>query len=284
MTRYAQPDDIVKAIFEQHAAGVSGRQIAHNLNISIDESRKYILLMKEHALKTSDELIAFVANFTKTKNEALNIKTYSIDEQEEAYAYMLGMYLGDGYIVQMPRTYALRIACDYKYPKIIEKVTKYMQILFPKNKVNYFTSYYNNKPSCTEVKIYNNGIPKKFPQHGIGKKHERPIVLESWQKVIVDKYPKLFLCGLFESDGCRYESKIKRKNSEQYYTYWNYNFSNVSLNITNLVLDKLKKLNISYRLQHKYKNTNENCEKQYVVTISKKTDVAFMDTFIGPKE
>ena len=28
--------------------------------------------------------------------------------------------------------------------------------------------------------------PCLFPQHGPGRKHERPIVLEHWQRVIVD--------------------------------------------------------------------------------------------------
>lgn len=282
MTKYAQPDDIVKAIFEQHAAGVSARQIAKNINLSRDEIMKYTRLLNEQNFLNIDSLLDFLKKLQFTKNEALKIPYYPLKEQEEAYAYMLGMYLGDGYIVKKPRTYALRVFLDYKYPKIIERVSNNMKIIFPRNSVTHILKDWKGKHSCVELVIYNNNIPKKFPQHGPGKKHERPIVLESWQKVIVDKYSKQFLRGLFESDGSRYESKIKRKDNEQYYTYWNYNFTNVSLDITNLVIDTLKKLNISYRLQHKYGNRNH--EKQYFITISKKTDVVFMDTFIGRKE
>lgn len=37
---------------------------------------------------------------------------------EEAYAYLLGAYLGDGWIRAGPRkVYQLRITCDLKYPR-----------------------------------------------------------------------------------------------------------------------------------------------------------------------
>ena len=45
--------------------------------------------------------------------------------------------------------------------------------------------------------------PCLFPQHGPGRKHERPIVLEDWQRTIVEAHPGPFLRGLFHSDGCR---------------------------------------------------------------------------------
>jgi hypothetical protein len=39
---------------------------------------------------------------------------------EEAYAYLLGVYLGDGCLSLHPRgVYRLRITCDLKYPEII---------------------------------------------------------------------------------------------------------------------------------------------------------------------
>lgn len=37
-----------------------------------------------------------------------------------AYSYLLGLYLGDGYICRMARTWRLRIALDSRYPGIIE--------------------------------------------------------------------------------------------------------------------------------------------------------------------
>ena len=37
------------------------------------------------------------------------------------YAYLLGLYLGDGCLGKMPRTWSLRIYQDAKYPNIIEE-------------------------------------------------------------------------------------------------------------------------------------------------------------------
>jgi hypothetical protein len=34
------------------------------------------------------------------------------DDQEAAYVYLLGLYLGDGHITRLARTYRLRIALD----------------------------------------------------------------------------------------------------------------------------------------------------------------------------
>jgi hypothetical protein len=45
--------------------------------------------------------------------------------------------------------------------------------------------------------------PCLFPQHGAGRKHERPIVLEPWQRETIEADPRPFLRGLFRSDGCR---------------------------------------------------------------------------------
>ena len=45
--------------------------------------------------------------------------------------------------------------------------------------------------------------PCLFPQHGPGRKHERPIGLAGWQQEIVAAYPWDFLRGLLHSDGAR---------------------------------------------------------------------------------
>ena len=45
---------------------------------------------------------------------------------------------------------------------------------------------------CAVVRVYSNHLPCLFPQHGPGKKHERAIVLESWQQEIVDAILRVF--------------------------------------------------------------------------------------------
>src|SRR4051794_27581841 len=50
---------------------------------------------------------------------------------ELAYAYVLGLYLGDGDIVRMRRTYRLRIALDGIYPGIVAECRGALEIVLP---------------------------------------------------------------------------------------------------------------------------------------------------------
>ena len=67
-----------------------------------------------------------------------------------------------------------------------------------------------------------------FPQHGDGKKHERPIVLEPWQQEFVDAAPWAFLRGCIRSDGCVFVNRTGR------YEYLSYDFANRSSDILDL--------------------------------------------------
>ena len=58
-------------------------------------------------------------------------------------------------------------------------------------------------PGCVMAQSHWQHWPCLFPQHGPGRKHERPIVLDDWQREIVEDHPGPFLRGLFHSDGCR---------------------------------------------------------------------------------
>jgi hypothetical protein len=43
-----------------------------------------------------------------------------------AYAFLLGMYLGDGSIARHPRAYKLRVVQDARYPNSIEEIRRAM--------------------------------------------------------------------------------------------------------------------------------------------------------------
>ena len=75
------------------------------------------------------------------------------------------------------------------------------------------------------VNAYYNGWPRLFPQHGSGHKHERLIVLDHWQRDIVARYPAEFVRGCIDSDGCRHQRIVARRN------YPAYSFANVSEDI-----------------------------------------------------
>ncbi|MGI8414572.1 MAG: transcriptional regulator, partial [Solirubrobacteraceae bacterium] len=56
------------------------------------------------------------------------------------------------------------------------------------------------------MSCYSKIWPCLFPQHGPGKKHERPIVLAEWQQELIDRCPEQLVHGLIHSDGCRFQN------------------------------------------------------------------------------
>ena len=83
--------------------------------------------------------------------------------------------------------------------------------------------------STVVVQVYSTHMTCLFPQHGPGKKHERPIRLEAWQSNLVAVAPWRFLRGCIWSDGCAF---INRTGP---YEYLSYGFANLSQDILDLV-------------------------------------------------
>ena len=104
------------------------------------------------------------------------------------------MYLGDGSIDQMPRTWRLRVALDLAWPGIVGECAHSMQAVFPRNRILSYQPDPNSR--CGVVAVYSKQLVCLFPQHGRGAKHLRPIRLASWQTELVRKQPKQFLRGL----------------------------------------------------------------------------------------
>lgn len=177
------------------------------------------------------------------------------------YAYLLGMYLGDGCISKMNRVHRLRVALDKKYPGIIQSCVDALEILFPENKVGIVDCI-----GCVNVSLYHKHLPQIFPQDGDGKKHERDIILEDWQQHIVDGYPLEFFKGLYHSDGSRSRNVVKGKNYPRYF------FANYSEEILKLFTDTTEKLGL------RWTRTN-----RVNVAISRRADVAWLDERIGAK-
>ena len=116
------------------------------------------------------------------------------------YSYLLGMYLGDGYIARCHRgVWRLQITSDGRYPGIIEECAQAMESVMPGQQAG----RYQRKSRCVDVAMYSKHWPCFFPQHGPGRKHERTIRLEPWQERHVDAAHENFVRGLIHSDGCR---------------------------------------------------------------------------------
>jgi Homeodomain-like domain len=104
--------------------------------------------------------------------------------QHPAYAYLLGLYLDDGCISRVPRTYVLRIFLNDGQPHVIAEAARAISQLAPKR-----VGFSRIGRRAVVVRMYWGGWPLMLPQHGHGRKHRRPIVLEAWQEKLVASHP-----------------------------------------------------------------------------------------------
>ena len=187
----------------------------------------------------------------------------------DAYSALLGFYLGDRHIARAARYFALRVACDETYPDIIADVTACMTAVRPRGRV-----FLVRRPGCINVQTHWQHWPCLLPQHGPGPKHERPIILEDWQRSMVESHLGPFLRGLFHSDGCRVNNWARRPvaGSPKVYRYPRWQFVNASTDIRELCCWALDLVEIPWRQS----NTR-------VISVSRRDAVARLDALIGLK-
>jgi hypothetical protein len=117
-----------------------------------------------------------------------------------AYAYLLAVYLGDGFICPRPRgVWQLRNTLDSTYPGIIAECVRAVEAVAPRKA--YVLRRRHER--AVEVSKYWKHWTCFIPQHGPGRKHTRPIVLADWQTRVVETHVEQFLRGLIHSDGTR---------------------------------------------------------------------------------
>lgn len=176
----------------------------------------------------------------------------------EAYSYLLGMYLGDGYIGKTPRTYRLHVSLHQRQDKVIERVVRAIATLRPGRPVGQ-----RRRGPVVIVNAYSNAWPTLFPQHGAGRKNLRAIVLEPWQRHIVEQYTVEFLRGCIESDGCRHRRIVGGRN------YPAYSFTNYSDDILRLFLWACERIGLRPRRT-----------SRVVVSIARRGDVSRLDDLL----
>ncbi|MFI1441213.1 helix-turn-helix domain-containing protein [Streptomyces fructofermentans] len=193
------------------------------------------------------------------------------DLDASAYSYLLGLYLGDGHISHHSehRVPSLMITCCASWPGLMDECEQAVRTVLPDNSVCRV-----RRTGCANIKVYSKHLPCLFPQHGPGRKHERRIVLEPWQREIVDARPWGFVRGLIHSDGCRMTNWTTRLvgGEPKRYEYPRYFFTNVSDDIRKLYTDTLDALGVEWR-QANARN----------VSVARKASVALMDVHVGPK-
>lgn len=187
---------------------------------------------------------------------------------QKNYSYLFGLYLGDGCLNSRKNikyhNYDIRIYQDSKYPILIQACANAMQKVIGRK-----PSVVKRKQSnCYVISAAAKNLINIFPQHGPGKKSDRRIKIKNWQKNIIKLYPKQFIKGLIDSDGCRYLDN----------NYIRYSFINKSFDIIKIFEYYIKLCGVSsiYIRQRK--------DGIYVALVHKKHDVQLLESFIGIKK
>lgn len=187
------------------------------------------------------------------------------------YVYLLGLYLGDGCVSRMARTAQLVISLDSAYPTLIEECAATCERISPNPVARSKHPVHN----YVRVVSYWKGWFTLFPQHGRGRKHQRPIVLTDWQWDLVRHHREQFIRGLIHSDGCRTINRFTTKlpsGRVAEYEYVRYFFSNLSGDIRHLFCQVCDELGIRW--------TQSNPRN---ISVSHRDSVARLEAFVGPK-
>lgn len=184
------------------------------------------------------------------------------------YVYLLGVYLGDGYIVRHKRgNFQLRTFCSADHPQILLHIARALEAIFPEKRAHW---YLHPEWAMVILSMYSTEWPCLFPQYGPGMKHSREIALSGWQQRLVERHPEELLRGLIHSDGCRSLNTIK--HPKRTYVYPRYQFSNRSMDIHGIFTDACDQLGVEWRWMN-----------QWTISVAKRPSVARLDEFIGPK-
>lgn len=248
--------EIINLAKSLNTLGNSVSQISRTLGINRSTISQWIN-NPSHKIHTPITLTSFISELSI--NNSIN----------ENYYYLLGQYLGDGYINKTDRTYRMRIFCNNSHENMQQLIKNSLLKIFPNNKIQIVQCH-----GCVSIGLYSNMLPELFPHLGKGEKHTRKIELSEWQ--LKDINHIALLRGLIHSDGTAFYRTIGK------YRYLIYSFNNCSMDIINICKLCLDALSIEYK---EYIKTKDSKTKhiQQVITISKRGDVARIYDICGIK-
>jgi len=183
------------------------------------------------------------------------------------YSHLVGLYLGDGHLSTSARSPRLRIFFDSQYPGLIGEAVRTVRRVLPHGHVHVSRRRPDN---CVVLSSYSRCWTCLLPQHGPGRKHERTIELEQWQRAITHAHSGAFIRGLLNSDGCRFCNPVTIRGRR--YQYPRYLFTNRSDDIKRLFCEHLDLLGIEWR-----RAGERN------ISIARRASVARLDALVGPK-
>lgn len=266
-----RPTSDVRRVFDLRGEGCSKSEIARRTGVSRTQVRGWLAVGLEAALH-SPMRVRVAASGGENGEFCLGPRCPLVQGVDErTYAYLLGQYLGDGMLTPDPRdVFRLRISLCDAYPGIRAECIEAIHAVMPVNKVCQIP-----RQGCTEVVSYSKHWICLFPQHGAGRKHLRPIVLEPWQeRIAFNCYPHELLRGLIHSDGCRVMNWATghTKDGPKRYTYPRYLFSNESDDIRGIFVEACDRLDVDWR-----------APRRNVISVARRESVRLLDEFIGPK-
>lgn len=163
--------------------------------------------------------------------------------------------------------YRLRIFLDSRYPSLNQEVAEAIEAVMPGQRAS---RQLHPTSAMVVIDMWSKQWPCLFPQHGPGRKHERPIYLADWQQRIVAANHEWFLRGLIHSDGSRYINRVW--HGSRAYEYSRYEFSNASADIRALFCASCDALGIAWRRMNARN-----------ISVARREAVAALDEFVGPK-
>ena len=187
---------------------------------------------------------------------------------DQPYAALLGFYLGDGYLSRQRRgVFGLLVRRDPAGRR--RRLSSCMRAVRPGQRPH------TRRPGLRRHHGSWKHWPCLFPQHGPGRKHERPIVLDDWQRAVVEDHPGAFLRGLFHSDGSRVRNWATRPvaGEPKRYDYPRWQFTNESADIRELCCWALDLVDVAWRQSSRTH-----------VSVSRREAVARLDALIGMKD
>ena len=159
---------------------LSIRQIASRLGVS-----KSVIIQSLREMPLRSKSVA----------AELRYEPLSLAGNHEELAYLVGVYLGDGCLVQSSRTELLDIACDSKYEDLIERFANLVTQVFGKSPV----IQKDHASNCVHIRLYGRGISSTLGFEP-GPKHGRDLRIPTWIKTDESR-SQWCLRGLFETDG-----------------------------------------------------------------------------------
>lgn len=195
------------------------------------------------------------------------------ESESESYCYLLGLYLGDGCVDKLPRTYRLRFFIGDTELNIIKRVMAALKLLFPFNKIG--LHYPKNVKMCV-ISCHSTLLPDFFPQTGNGLKSSRNVSLVDWQRNLVKVVPGSFVEGLFHSDGC-FDANYTKGVS-----YPRYSFVNTSDHIVADLVWALELIGITPKIVQRVRQSPMHTQQQ-IVYVAKQKDVKRLNVIIGEK-